>query len=248
MKRTSFLSLTITFLLNIFLCLTSTTIAEDKQDDNLAKRLYESYKDIKTISCMIRKTTTIDKKTERKLSRVYYKKTEQIHVENIAPVKRRIISDGKKLYYHTNGQKKGFSTALKNLKGPMLASFQNIPGTPAEHLIRIKNLPETKIPPSDKYPLRRGYQADKFFVLLSCDEQNRLVQIEFFSTSKMKNLGARYNYSSFLKVNDNTWLPKLHKAVMFLPDGKNITETRRIDNLTVNKPIAINIFNPNVFF
>lgn len=240
--------LVVTCVVNVSPILSNITLADEKKAPSLAAQLYASYKNIKTISCRIRKTTTFENKTERLLSRVYYKHPSLLHVDNIAPRNRRIIADGKSLYYHVHGHSKGFSTNLKNLKGSMLALFQNIPGTPVEHLIKIKNLPETQIPPSEKFPLRRGYQADKFFVLLSCDEHNRLGQIDFFKTAEMKIIGARYSYSSFLKVNNSTWIPKVHKAVMFLPDGKNITETRRIDNLTVDKPIAVTMFNPNTFF
>jgi hypothetical protein len=33
-----------------------------------------------------------------------------------------------------------------------------------------------------------------------------------------------------------------------LPGGETVTETRRVDDLAVNKPIPQGLFNPNAFF
>lgn len=228
-------------------------------EPTLAQRLCAGFENIKTVTCEIRKTTTAGGKTVRMLSRVFYKKPDHIHVENVAPVKRRIIADGEKLYYHEEGLPHGFSRPIPELTEKWLSSLRNVPGTPMEHLLKLKQTAETSLPGTPELPLRKAYQTGKVFVVLSCDTEGRLTQIEFFKSPEMKEKTAQYEYSAFRKAADratrsargaagNCWMPCLHKAVVFMPDGEKVTETRRINNLEVNKPIADRIFAADIFF
>ena len=64
------------------------------EEPTLAERLCDRYEAIETITCAIRKTTRSPESTVRMLSRVHYRRPDHIHVENVSPVKRRIIADG----------------------------------------------------------------------------------------------------------------------------------------------------------
>src|SRR3989339_2041854 len=148
-------------------------------EQSLAMRLCMAYESIETISCQIRKTTEAGNTSVTMLSRVFYKKPDHIHVENVAPSKRRIIADGKKLYYHEEKVARGFSKNINELEPQWLAHLRNIPGTPIENLIKLKDLPETKMEATKEFPERRSYQSAKVFVVLSCDTQGRPAKIEF---------------------------------------------------------------------
>lgn len=124
-----------------------------------------------------------------------------------------------------------------------------------EHLLKLKAIQkEISLHGTKEFPVRKGYQAEKVFVVLSCDMEGRLARIEFFGSAEMKEKVGQYDYSAFSKGSSgqeaagNCWIPCLHKAVVFLPGGENVTETRRIDNLEVNKPIADMMFNAEIFF
>lgn len=222
--------------------------AADGENTTLARRLYDSYRGIKTISCEIRKTVTTSRRTERWLSRIHYQAPDHIHVHNVAPFKRRIIADGSNLYYHVTGHAKGFSAPVSKLKEPMLSNFRDIPATPMEHLLKLLDCPETTLPGTKDHPVRRGYRAGPVLVVLSCDADGRLVQVDFFKTPKAKTLVAQYTYSSFRKTPGGAWIPQRHRAKLFLPDDEIMTETRRVDNLVLDEPIAASLFDASLFF
>lgn len=219
-----------------------------KKNATLARRLYDSFRTIRTISCEIRKTVVTAGRTDRWLSRIHYKSPNRIHVENVAPFKRRIVADGTNLYYHVADHAKGFSAPLAALREPMLSAARNIPATPTEHLIKLLEYPETALPGNEEFPVRRSYRTGAFLVILSCDDLGRLVQVDFFKTEKAETLVARYTYSSFTGTPGGAWVPKKHKATLFLPDDETVTETRRIDNLVVDKPVAASLFDASLFF
>lgn len=218
-----------------------------RSTDTLAGILLKEYREIKSITCEIRKTT-VTEETVRMLSRVYYSNPLRVHVDNISPVKRTIVSDGKTLYYYEQGQPKGFSRPVKELTGLWLNAVNNIPATPAEHLILLENLPEKTLEADRNFPVRKAYPAEKVYVVLCMDTLNRLAKIEFYKSDEMRQKTAEYNYSEFYKVSDDCWIPQLHKSVMYMPDGETISETRIIDNLEVNKPIPESLFQANLFF
>lgn len=218
------------------------------EEQTVAEKLLAAYDNIETISCQIRKTTDGGGSSVTMLSRVFFKKPDHIHVENVSPSKRRIIADGVKLFYHEETVPRGFSKPISQLEPEWLAHLRNIPGTPVEHLRKLADIKENQLEPTPEFPIRRSYQTPKVFVIISCDTNGCPVQFDFYKTSDMKDKTAQVNYSSFQKVSDNCWIPCLHKSVLFLPGGDKVTETRRIDNLRVNEPIADSMFSADLFF
>ncbi len=218
------------------------------EDSTLANKLYAGYNNITSISCEIRKTSTAQDQTVRMLSRVYYQKPGKIHVDNVSPVRKRIISDGTNLYFYQNNALRGFSCPVAELKEPMLSAYKNIPSTPMEHLRKLTRHQESPLPPTQDFAVRKAYKTEKMFVVLSADNDYKLQRIEFFKTSNMKEKSGEYNYSEFQKAGEKCWIPTVHKAVISLSEGKKLTETRHIQNLQINKHITPKLFDHTTFF
>ncbi len=213
----------------------------------LAQKLCDNYSQIKTLSCQIRKTTKGGEQTVRLLSRVHYKFPNQIHVENVSPIKRTIIADGKILYYYQERSLRGFSQPIDELSDLWLASLHNIPGTALEHLIPLHGIEETKLSNTENGLIQRGYQAKNTFVVLIVDSKTQLQQINFFKDPEMQTKTGQYIYSKQQEVSPNCWLPTLHKAILYLPTGNKITETSHITNISVNEEIPEHLFNHDLF-
>ena len=214
----------------------------------LAERLCQSYAQVETISCQVRKTTVFDGKRAQVLSRVYYQKPARLHVENVSPFQRRILADGTNFYFHITGRATGYSVALDQLEGEWLIMQQSVPASPMEHLVRLKGVAETNLPASADYPVRCGYVAQSnVFVVLSCDESNRLARIEFFKAPDQKLKTAEYEYSHFVSAGTSCWLAILHKGSLTM-GANSIQETRRFDNLEINRPVAPGLFEASAFF
>jgi len=219
---------------------TAGTVAED---------LYRRFTALESVACEIRKTTRFENRMTRLLSRVYYQRPRRIHVENAAPSQRRIISDGERLYYHEQGNPRGFSQAISDLSGEWLKAIDNVPATPTEHLIKLKGIPEQALPDGPDGERRVGYAAgDELFVVLALDRPGRLTSIAFYTSATMEQLSAVYRYDGFEEVAPGCWIPLRHRGEIHLPDGTTVEETSRITNLSVNEPIAPALFNPAGFF
>ena len=226
----------------------SITSAVSRQSEiTLAERICASYSQIKTVSCEIRKTTKGGGHTIRLLSRVHYKTPNHIHVDNVTPVKRTIIADGKKLYYYQEGMPRGFSRPISQLSELWLKSLHNIPGTALEHLMPLCGIDETELPSTEPETIRRGYEVKGIYVVLTADIKNRLTRIDFFKTPQMNSKTGEYIYSGWKEVIPNCWISTHYKAELFLPAEKVVKETRHIKNLTLNKDIPDRLFDHEIF-
>jgi len=215
---------------------------------SLAERLCSIYSQIQSVSCEIRKTTKSGLRTMRMLSRVHYRAPNHIHVDNVAPVKRTIIADGERLYYHETGAKRGFSRPIGELSETWLASLRNIPGTPVEHLLPLRGVPSRALPASDDGHAREAYEQDNVYVVLTADAENRLQRIDFYKSPAMQAKTGEYTFSHFREALPGCWIPTQHKATLFLPADEVVVETRRIGNLAVNGDIPGHLFNHELFF
>lgn len=215
---------------------------------SLADELCRGFETIQTLSGRIRKMTQAGGKTVRLLSRVHYSNDLRIHVHNVSPAQRRILSDGVTLYYHEDGRAKGYSSPVNELDEDWAASLRNIPGSPYEHLVNLRNLPETHLPPTETAPLRRGYETERHWVVLEADEPFRVLRIAFYDLQNRNLLQGEYLYSEFLQAGPQCWIPQRHQGFMRLPDGTRIEETRIVESLELNQPIPDHLFNPALFF
>ena len=196
--------------------------------ETVAERLLASYTAIETLSCDFRKDIESPAGNVRRLSRIFFQRPDHLHVDNVSPVKRRIVADGTALYSYIEGDPRGFSRPVSELDQDWLASLRNIPGTAIEHLVRLAGLPEQELYATEDFPVRRGYQAEKVYVVL-------------------KQKTAAYAYRSLEQVTPGVWIAKLIEADVWM-NGQKMTEVSRLTNLSVNQPLAASLFNPEVYF
>ncbi|MBU1694624.1 MAG: hypothetical protein KJ726_00385 [Verrucomicrobia bacterium] len=214
----------------------------------LAQSVLASYNSVQSVSCEVRRDTKAEGGASmRTLSRVCFQRPDRLHVENFTPVKRRIVADGATFFSYIEGDPKGFSRPVANLDEEMLIQLRKIPGTAMDHLMKIRDTAETDLPATEEFPVRRGYDMSKLFVVLSVDATGRLARIEFFDSAGMKNKTAQYDYSAFQQAADGAWIPCLHQGSLWF-GGVETRETTRIDNLAVNQPVQPNLFVAAPFF
>lgn len=215
--------------------------------ETMVETLLAGYDRIQTVSCEVRRDSDSGGNKVRTLSRVYFQRPDHLHVENVTPLPRRIVADGTNFFSYVEGDPKGFSRAIERLDQDMLIGLRKVPGTAMDHLLRLKGMTETNLPPAAGFPIRRGYDTGKMTAVLSMDPSNRLARIEFFADREMNKMTARTDYSQFQEALPGIWLSSLHRTVVWM-GGAESRETSRFDNLSVNKPIAPNLFNASLFF
>lgn len=214
---------------------------------SLAESLYTNYQQINTLSCRIRKTTTGDRKTLRLLSRVYYKRGGFVHIENVSPFKRTIIADGKQLYYYQQGQELGYSQPIDKLAPLWQASLRKVPATPSDHLYRLRNIPEEKLPAEKKDTVVCGYQTTNSYVVLTASTNGQIHRITFYSNKDRSTKTGEYIYSAQKEVIPGCWIPLTQKAEMTINGDVTVKEQSRIMDLSINKPIPAKIFQHEQF-
>ncbi|TAN36752.1 MAG: hypothetical protein EPN23_08050 [Verrucomicrobia bacterium] len=215
--------------------------------ETLAEKLIAQYDGVQSLQCQLRRDTEAAAGKMRKLSRIYFQRADKLHVDNVTPLKRRIVCDGMTFFSYIEGDPKGFSRPVSKLDEDMLVSLRQVPGTAMDQLLRLKGVAETNLPAAEGFPVRRGYDKGKTFVVLALDASNRLARIEFFTTSAMQQRTARYDYGQFQEVMPGVAIPCLQQAVFSL-GGVESRETVHVDNLVVNQPIPANLFQPSQFF
>ncbi|HMP73655.1 MAG TPA: hypothetical protein PKE55_10375 [Kiritimatiellia bacterium] len=215
--------------------------------ETFAERLLEAYQAVETVSCELRKDIRTPEGRGRRLSRIYYQFPDRLHVDNAAPLKRRILADGETLSSYIEGDPKGFRRPIDRLEEDWLISLRNVPGSPMEHLFKLRGVPEEVLEPTDRHPRRLGYAAPTVYVVLELDEMGRIEVISFYPTPAMLTKRAEYRYSGFVEAGEGIWLATRHDATLWTEGGR-VEETTRISNLAVNEPIAASLFIKEPFF
>ncbi len=219
--------------------------------DTLAERILSSYDAVQTLSCEIRKDTETAQGKTRMLSRVYWQRPDRVHIENVMPSlgsgKRRIISDGKSLYIHEQDAPQGYSRPVSELDADKLIELHKLPGTPMDHLMRLKGVEEIPLDATPEFPVRAGYQTARNFVVLNMDFTGRLARVQFFKTAALDEQIGEYEYDSFTEPLPGVWFSALIRGG-FSDMGLQLVETVRISNLSVNEPVAPMLFVPGGFF
>ncbi len=210
-------------------------------------RLLAGYSNIDTVTCQIRRTKKGELGKMTFLSRVYWTGKDQLHAEGIAPMKRRTIVDGKRLWQYVEGDPKGFSRPIEELSDQMIISLKMVPGTAMDHLLRLKGLEEQTVPDDDAGRKRIGIRTDAQYVLLSLDDKGRLIRLQFFKTPAMNELMAQYDYSDFTEAAPDSWVPLKHMIIQH-GEKSDFEETVKIDRYIANKPVATSLFIASSFF
>lgn len=216
--------------------------------ETVRERVLKPYDSIQSLSCEIRRDTPLpDGQTLRMLSRVYYQRPDQLHVERFSPVKRRIVSDGTVFRSHTEGMAKGFSRPVAELNEEMLRNLRMVPGSAANLIEVLDGAGEVPLEPADGFPVRAGYDNGKSFAVLSLDGQGRLARFELFRTADMRELQSRTDFSAFKEVAPGVWIACLQRSQVTF-QGMERTETTRVDNLVANGEIPASLFVADSFF
>jgi len=226
----------------LFILFLASTLSATEVD-----RLLTEYSSIKTVSCQIRRTVSGNDGNVQFTSRIYWQNDNRLHVENLSPIPRRIISDGTTFFSYAQGDPKGFSRPVSALSDEMLMSLHKIPGTAMDHLLRLKGHDEQLLDPAEGMS-RTAYITANNYVVLRFDNLTRLIAIDFFKSPDMTVKTASYHYSDFSEAAPGVWIPLLHEATLSLENGKTFSETVHIDRFIANQPVAVSLFNPTAFF
>jgi hypothetical protein len=216
--------------------------------ETVVEKVLKPFDSIQSLSCEIRRDTPLpDGQTLRMLSRVYYQRPDQLHVENFSPVKRRIVCDGQVFRSYTEGAPKGFSRPVSELSDEMLRNLRMVPGSAANLLEVLQGTPETILEPTAEFPVRAGYDNGNSFAVLSLDEKGRLARFELFSSAAMTERLTSTDFSAFQEVLPNVWIACLQQSKLSV-QGLERTETTRVDNLAANGAIPASLFEAAAFF
>lgn len=216
--------------------------------ETLVDQLLERYGRIDSVTGEVRRDMSNADGQLRWLSRVYFLRPDRLHVENISPLPRRIISDGTTMYQHNEGHPRGFRKPIVELDEGMRHGLRKVPGTLMEHLFRLEGLSEEALPPgTGPFPERCAYDAGSVHVVLHVDEALRLGRVEFYADAERLTLTGEIDCEGFVEVLEGVWIPMHHRS-RFIAGGRESRETTRISNYHVNQPIPGHLFNAEAFF
>ena len=179
------------------------------------------------------------------LSRVWFERPDRLRVETASPVARRIIVDGTAIHKWMEGQTNGVRIPLAEAVEWELSQTRRVPATADEYLLRLRGVPETELPGTAAFPVRRAYTPapPQPYTEVSLDASGRLARIEVFAPASHSNLLLRVGFSGWKEPKPNLWIPCLHRAESKGRDGTIVEETLRVSALVVNEPIGSEQFD-----
>lgn len=217
------------------------------EPESTVERLLASYDAVQSVQVEIRRDTAGPAGSGRRLSRVYFRRPDQLHVESVTPPRRRIVADGTNFYSYIEGDPKGFSRPVAQLEGDWLTSLRQVPGTAMDHLLRLRGFPEEALPGTELFPTRIAIRRDERVAVLGLDAQGRLARFELFTDASLATPIARYEYENFIEPIPGVWFATIQKAG--LRQGREeAVETTRLSNLQVNQLIPDPLFRHDTFF
>jgi len=218
------------------------------QGETLARRLIATYEKVDTVSCEIRRDIGNSEGEMRWLSRVHFARPDKLHVENYAPLPRRIIADGVTMFQYNEGQPRGFRQSIDQLPDAMIHNLRKVPGTAMEHLFRIADMPEDELEDGEEpFPVRRGYATTTLYVVLHADAQGRLGRLELYDVKKRDVLTARVDFENFEEVVEGVWIPMAHHGTYIMGDVTS-EEVIRLSDYQANKAIDAKLFDADAYF
>ena len=206
--------------------------------------LLAGYETVDCVQCDVRRDTESGLQHSRKLSRVAFERPDRLHVENFAPLARKIVCDGTNFFSYVDGDPMGFSRPVAELDEPMLMGLRAVPGTPMEHLLRLQNRPETHVPPKPGFSRCVRIVGPPPQALLAFDDRNRLVRIEIYDHADATNAVASWDYAEFLEPAPGVWIPTVHRAVLQVENGSPVRETARFENYRIGDRLDPTLFDP----
>lgn len=208
------------------------------------------YEKITQFSAETRRTTAVNGgKSFKTLSTVYLERQDKFHSETVKPYHRRVICDGKVLkYVIDNDSSKGVFCPVEKLPPQWLANIRTIPGTPEHEVMAIPtNAVETILPPLPEYPLRASYTTDASVITVDIDSKDRICKLKVHDLADQNKELISVEYSNWTEAIPGIWIPKLVTTVSN-SGSQSLTDTLRLDNISVNTPIPQGLFKPDAFF
>ncbi len=231
--------------MKILLTISLLTLSITTQAGEEIKKIIDQYKPIETVDCRLRRTVENGSNKSRFISRVYYTNKDQLHADNIAPIKRKTIADGTNLYQYIEGKQKAFSRPITELSNQMTKSLRAIPGSPISQLMHLQNMPENVVKINDDEK-QIEIETDTNYTVIKVDSKNRIQEIIYYTSKDNSEEIAKYEFSNYREVLPNTWIAFQQDAEL-KNSGRKINETLKIDSFIVNKPIDEKLFNHKNF-
>ncbi len=210
--------------------------------------LIASYAAVDRVECDVRRDTEAGTRRGRMLSRVSYARPDRLHVENVAPLRRRIVSDGTNFFSHVDGDSMGFMRPVALLDEAMRQGLLAVPGTAMEHLLRLQGRPETNLPPAPGFARCVRILGPPPQAVLAFDGDGRLARLEILAGTNATEVVAAWDYSAFIQAAPGAWVPTVHRAVLQMGPAGAARETARFENYRVGTTIDPARFDPAPFF
>ena len=213
--------------------------------------LLDGYASVPQLSCEHRREIQAgDGDTVRFLSRIWFRRPDRLHAENLSPMKRRTVCDGTTLRQYTEGLPRGFARPVSGLEGDALVNLRMLPGSNANWLEPLRDLPETDLPSADGGSASRRVACTgpgKPYAVLAFDADGRWTRLEMYSAADCANRLLLADFSDFAEIVPGVWLARRQRIELSM-DGAVRTETVRLDNLSATAPIPAAMFDADAFF
>lgn len=243
-------SRTIPFL-TLLLAAAAVLVPRPARAGEAVQALLDGYASVQQLSCEHRRDIQgTDGNTVRFLSRIWFRRPDRLHAENLSPMKRRTVCDGTTLRQYTEGLPRGFARPVTELEGDALVNLRMLPGSNSNWLEPLRSLPETDLPPSDGSPSSRRVACTgpgKPYSILTFDADGRWTRLEMYGSPDMADRLLLADFSDFAEIVPGVWLARRQRIELSM-DGTVRTETVRLDNLSATAPIPDAMFDSTPFF
>lgn len=216
--------------------------------ESVVEQLIAAYQAVERVQVEIRRDTVGPEGRSRRISRVYYARPDRLHVETVTAPRRRIVADGKRLFSYFEGDRRGFSRPIEQLDPKWLISLRQVPGSPMDHLLRLRGGIESEWPPEPPCARRVAVATVERYALLCLDEAGRLIRLHYYRDADRTIPVAQYRYEQFVEPVEAAPLALVQRATLYLPDGRAVEETTRLYGLTVNGDMPSGLFDASAFF
>lgn len=219
----------------VFLLLASLAAAATPAPD-----LEAPYAGLETLSCDVERVSKVPQGELRILSRVFHRKPGRLLVENFAPGRRKILSDGKTLFFHDASFKKGFRQDLSKLDDWWNAQIANLPCTPFEHTRRLRGI-EPRVLKEDAGGRLLGYAPSNAWVEVKVDARGLIQSLDLYSGPDHATQFGRVEYTGYSEV---AGVPVITAMKSWKQVGDvRVDETVTFTNIRVNEPMADRLFD-----
>ncbi len=148
---------------------------------------------------------------------------------------------------HIDGQAEGLARPIAALDAAMLVELRRVPGTPMDHLLRLRDAEAIPLDGTETYPERIHFAQAGAHVVLNLDPLGRPAEIRFYRSADLTDPFAHYVYTGFREVLDDVWIPMRHTAEYTREEGV-VQESVRISGYEVLSEIPAARFEVKTVF